>query len=91
MSQATTAPDRASVHRASPAGGACGRSFDRRRAVKLTGAALLAPLLTACGAMPPSGPASPAPAPPGTPGAPPATTAAAVKQGITIGDLAARV
>ncbi|HEU0113436.1 MAG TPA: hypothetical protein VFQ80_02095, partial [Thermomicrobiales bacterium] len=70
MSNATTAPDRAGPQRAS-----AGRRFDRRRALLGGGAALLAPLLNACGAMPPSGPASPAPIAPGTPAPPTSPTA----------------
>src|SRR5689334_7315407 len=68
------------------------RRIDRRRATWIAGVALLAPLLSACGAMPPAGPATPTPGAPGTPTAPPRPTAAgATKKGITIGDLTARI
>jgi hypothetical protein len=92
MSNATTAPEQGGSTRSLDRAAPRARRLGRRRMLKMSSAALLAPLLTACGAMPPSGPASPTAIAPATPGAPVAPTAAATaKQGITIGDLAGRV
>ncbi|HEU5430148.1 MAG TPA: hypothetical protein VFU81_00710, partial [Thermomicrobiales bacterium] len=92
MSNPPTAPEQTGAARSLDRASARARRLGRRRLAKLSAAALLAPLLTACGAMPPSGPASPTAEAPGTPSAPATPSAVGTaKQGITIGDLANRV
>jgi hypothetical protein len=92
MSTETTAPALADPRGAGRTAPVRLHRVDRRRAVKMSGAVLLAPLLAACGAMPPASPTPPAPGVPGTPAPPAAPTAVATaKAGITIGDLAARI